>query len=929
LNREFFRDGAFCSAVLLCICSTFAAHAPALADPFADEFAAQWGLAAVRADAAYAQGFTGAGVVIGIVDAPFNVLHPELFGRAEGRIYFRLGPFNWDFAPLTGDDTDALDYHGSAVAGVAAAAKDGVGMHGIAYDATLRFLQPVASVGGTAIDGVSVLNGLPWLIGTGVRVTNHSYGVPANSAALTAAGIRAASNLSPALEAAEMLAAAGVLPVFAVGNTNAAIFPTLDSHLPLPHLFPELAHKILAVTSTDINGELAANAYPCGLAAQWCLAAPGGVGTGAGGIFTLGPGDGYTTLDGTSFAAPHVTGAAALVFQAYPWMNAEQVSQVIRTTAVDIGDPGVDAVFGWGLLDADAAVRGPRQFLVDWNADLKGIHSTFANDIAGPGGLTLTEGRLTLSGTNSFAGPTEVGAGGMLDLTGSYSGGVTVAQNGWLRGSGLINDATNVAGGLLAEGLQFGNDLTLANTAFTAATAMNGPLLDGTGTMNLDGTLLVDTAGMAQAALLSTQLAQFAGGITGDFDTVSHTSAWYAADLDRNATTIDLNLAKMNLAEVLGLGGGGNDKSLLQALYSLMPDPADLGSPDLDAITVALLGLTNDNFSAATGSIGNGSAADAALLSSFGANQTIAAIFSRFGAPGLGSANLGPLAYGPSAADDPFARFDTASGPRNRGWINLIGARTDFHSGDRSTVGGIAAGIEGAVAVDGRLGLVFSAADSSLSQRQAKSEIVSYGAGLTASWTHPAGWFADAAALANREAHDMRRTVTVGLATETARGSTNGWTFTTAADVGRKVALAPYEIEGRAGLRLNHSRRDAYRETGSTFSLAVDQTTHTSVTSVLGMTIALPVSMHAADFEPRLFARWEHVFGDLSPRVTSSLGGATFESRGQDAGRDELVFGGELAAKTAERVRVILAYEAGLRRNATRHEGRIGLEIRY
>ena len=84
-----------------------------------------------------------------------------------------------------------------------------------------------------------------------------------------------------------------------------------------------------------------------------------------------------TTLDnryghayGTSFAAPLVAGTAALVSEAYPWMTGHQLQQTLLTTATDIGDPGVDDVYGWGLLNAGKAVRGPAQFTDDWLANV-------------------------------------------------------------------------------------------------------------------------------------------------------------------------------------------------------------------------------------------------------------------------------------------------------------------------------------------------------------------------------------------------------------------------------------------------------------------------------------------------------------------------------------------------------------------------------
>ena len=69
-----------------------------------------------------------------------------------------------------------------------------------------------------------------------------------------------------------------------------------------------------------------------------------------------GPSD-WDAGNGTSFAAPYVAGAAALVLSVDPSLGSERLLQLLETTAVDLGEPGLDPAFGWGLVDADAATR--------------------------------------------------------------------------------------------------------------------------------------------------------------------------------------------------------------------------------------------------------------------------------------------------------------------------------------------------------------------------------------------------------------------------------------------------------------------------------------------------------------------------------------------------------------------------------------------
>ncbi|MCH7873108.1 MAG: S8 family serine peptidase, partial [Planctomycetes bacterium] len=68
------------------------------------------------------------------------------------------------------------------------------------------------------------------------------------------------------------------------------------------------------------------------------------------------PGGGYRRLSGTSMASPHVNGVVALIRQACPDLTVPEVKQVLFDSAVDLGAPGEDNTFGWGNINAEAAV---------------------------------------------------------------------------------------------------------------------------------------------------------------------------------------------------------------------------------------------------------------------------------------------------------------------------------------------------------------------------------------------------------------------------------------------------------------------------------------------------------------------------------------------------------------------------------------------
>ena len=124
-------------------------------------------------------------------------------------------------------------------------------------------------------------------------------------------------------------------------------------------------------------------------------------------------------IGGTSFAAPMVSGIAALVKEKYTWMTNENLKMTLLTTATDIGEKGVDVIYGWGLVNADRALNGPKyldKHLIvyeDGYARFKtsGL-SIFSNNIDGDGGLYKSgSGTLVLAGDNLYKGGTYVDDG--------------------------------------------------------------------------------------------------------------------------------------------------------------------------------------------------------------------------------------------------------------------------------------------------------------------------------------------------------------------------------------------------------------------------------------------------------------------------------------------------------------------------------------
>ncbi len=134
--------------------------------------------------------------------------------------------------------------------------------------------------------------------------------------------------------------------VWAAGNDYQDESTVLSA---MPLAFPELqGHFVNVVAINSQSKTLASYSNKCGVTQNYCIAAPGSA------IQTDAKED---KVYGTSFAAPIVSGAIAVIKQAFPYMSATQITALLFATAQDLGEPGVDAVYGWGLLDMEAATK--------------------------------------------------------------------------------------------------------------------------------------------------------------------------------------------------------------------------------------------------------------------------------------------------------------------------------------------------------------------------------------------------------------------------------------------------------------------------------------------------------------------------------------------------------------------------------------------
>lgn len=296
-----------------------------------------WNLQMIGLPSALERGYTGNGFTIGIVDGTVQADHPEFLGRWQGGFNIFGGPYG------------PADTHGTHVAGTAAGANVGV--------ARGASIVGVNIFGGADLDG-QIGAGYRFGLDRGVRAFNNSWEFRIGFDTITTADVDRAfleTNHSGLLTAFTEVAEAGAIQVFATGNSG---FSQPSWMAGLPYFYPEVQPYWLAVTSVGPDATRASYANACGVAAQWCLAAPGGDGPNGSddAIWSAWPGSQYSSINGTSMASPAVTGALAIASEIFPGATGVELAQLLLQTATDIGAPGIDPVYGWGLLNLDNVV---------------------------------------------------------------------------------------------------------------------------------------------------------------------------------------------------------------------------------------------------------------------------------------------------------------------------------------------------------------------------------------------------------------------------------------------------------------------------------------------------------------------------------------------------------------------------------------------
>lgn len=304
----------------------------------------QWSFQSVKSSEMWSKGYTGAGVKVAIIDSGIMTTHPDL--AVAG------GVSTVDYTTSYEDDNG----HGTHVAGIIGAKKNNIGMVGVAPGAKLYAVKAMGADGdGTLGD---VLEGLDWSIQNKMDIINLSLSMNYDSELLHDMVDRAYND--------------GIIVISSAGNDAEKVANPEDSVY-----YPGKYSSVIAVSSVDQNMVRSSSSA---MGPENEFSAPGVA------IVSTWNSGKYAKVSGTSQAAPHVAGALAILKQEYPSMSNVQLREELRHHIKDLGVPGRDNQYGYGMV-------------------------TFANetDVQVPGEVTnlqateITESSMSISFTNPSA----------------------------------------------------------------------------------------------------------------------------------------------------------------------------------------------------------------------------------------------------------------------------------------------------------------------------------------------------------------------------------------------------------------------------------------------------------------------------------------------------------------------------------------------
>ncbi|WP_367253297.1 autotransporter domain-containing protein [Pseudomonas sp. stari2] len=940
------------------------------------EFLRDWGLDRMQADQAYAAGITGKGVKIGALDSGFDAAHPEFASDRYHPVLASGSYIDGSLFTVSGTLNPNNDSHGTHVVGTMGASRDGTGMHGVAFNAQIY-------VGNTNKNDSFLFGPNPdpryfkaaydALADAGVRAINNSWGSqPPDVSYRTLADLHAAYaqhwNKGTWLDAAADVSRRGVINVFSAGNSG---YPNASVRSALPYFQPDLEGHWLAVSGLDQSNQQKYN--QCGIAKYWCITTPGAK------IDSTIPDGGYAIKSGTSMAAPHATGALALVMERYPYMNNQQALEVLLTTATQLDGSVTDAPnerVGWGVANLNRAMRGPGQLLGAFDANLStGQRDVWSNDISDkaliqrqsedlaehnawqqtlqdkgwqngvPVGASQQEqtdysvgtardaaaagrvyqgsliksgaGHLILTGDSTYRGPTTVN-GGLLSVNGSLTSAVTVNDSGTLGGSGRIGALTASSGGRVAPGNSIGTlnvagDVTFAPGSTYAVelspTASDRIVAGGTASisgatvsLSLENSpTLLSTAEAKSLLGHQYDILQAAGGIQGQFGAVVPDYLFIGGSLAYSGNGIALNVER-NARSFASVGQTPNQRAVASAVEGM----------------------------------GAGNSVYESLLLSSTASDAQQAFQQLSGEvyPALGSVLINDSRQLRDAIGE---RLHDANTAKSNGWIKALGAwgTTDsqHHTAGYSTsIGGLLAGVDGALDEQTRIGLVTGYSDSSLSMgsgTHSSAKVDSYHLGAYAG--HDIGaWRLSTGAAYSWHRADVKRDLQYGDVSAKQKAKVDAATTQVFGEAAYRLNVQPLALEPFANLAYVHLDSDGFTEKGDAAALKSNDDQRDAVLGTLGVRAIKTINLSGSqklDVSGRL--GWQHSLTDIESEqhLRFASGSAPYSVESSPLVRDAALVGVQASLALSRDVRVNLDYNGQLASREKSHG--VGLSLNW